>query len=127
MPARPTTSAVRGVERHASREPSMTPSTDSPRIGLVYGDYPPNPPGRSDGGSDFLQRLAEGLVTHGHDVTAIVSSRDDRRTAYTSDAGVHVAPVISDWTLRGAVGGQDRKSTRLNSSHSSISYAVFCL
>src|SRR5438309_7822832 len=26
-----------------------------------------------------------------------------------------------------ALGGQDRKSTRLNSSHSSISYAVFCL
>src|SRR5438309_5510541 len=24
-------------------------------------------------------------------------------------------------------GGKDRKSTRLNSSHSSISYAVFCL
>src|SRR5689334_24805367 len=24
-------------------------------------------------------------------------------------------------------GGEDRKSTRLNSSHSSISYAVFCL
>src|SRR5689334_24573695 len=24
-------------------------------------------------------------------------------------------------------GGRDRKSTRLNSSHSSISYAVFCL
>src|SRR5689334_24662483 len=32
--------------------------------------------------------------------------------------------------LRGACGigaGADRKSTRLNSSHSSISYAVFCL
>src|SRR5689334_5605624 len=27
----------------------------------------------------------------------------------------------------GATGAQDRKSTRLNSSHSSISYAVFCL
>src|SRR6267143_3101100 len=25
------------------------------------------------------------------------------------------------------LGGRDRKSTRLNSSHSSISYAVFCL
>src|SRR5690348_18514837 len=25
------------------------------------------------------------------------------------------------------IGGQDRKSTRLNSSHPSISYAVFCL
>src|SRR5438309_11551426 len=28
---------------------------------------------------------------------------------------------------RHAIGRQDRKSTRLNSSHSSISYAVFCL
>src|SRR3989475_7299429 len=28
---------------------------------------------------------------------------------------------------RGATGGRDRKSTRLNSSHSQISYAVFCL
>src|SRR2546427_2192023 len=27
----------------------------------------------------------------------------------------------------GNSGGQDRKSTRLNSSHSQISYAVFCL
>src|SRR5689334_23533978 len=30
-----------------------------------------------------------------------------------------------DWSR--AFAGQDRKSTRLNSSHSSISYAVFCL
>src|SRR5689334_23735186 len=28
---------------------------------------------------------------------------------------------------RSAIFGKDRKSTRLNSSHSSISYAVFCL
>src|SRR5690606_41634859 len=34
-------------------------------------------------------------------------------------AGVPVAEV--------PVGGQDRKSTRLNSSHVKISYAVFCL
>src|SRR3712207_8716817 len=27
----------------------------------------------------------------------------------------------------GAAGAQDRKSTRLNSSHANISYAVFCL
>src|SRR6266480_1477855 len=27
----------------------------------------------------------------------------------------------------GRAGGEDRKSTRLNSSHMSISYAVFCL
>src|SRR3712207_9228458 len=29
--------------------------------------------------------------------------------------------------LLGVRGGQDRKSTRLNSSHANISYAVFCL
>src|SRR5207245_4323492 len=29
--------------------------------------------------------------------------------------------------VRWHAGGQDRKSTRLNSSHGSISYAVFCL
>src|SRR5207248_11654509 len=30
-----------------------------------------------------------------------------------------------DWTVH--PGGKDRKSTRLNSSHRTISYAVFCL
>src|SRR3712207_8444800 len=29
--------------------------------------------------------------------------------------------------VRGQHGGEDRKSTRLNSSHANISYAVFCL
>src|SRR5689334_24646751 len=33
----------------------------------------------------------------------------------------------ADHRGRAAVRRQDRKSTRLNSSHSSISYAVFCL
>src|SRR2546428_4106156 len=32
-----------------------------------------------------------------------------------------------DLDLRAAVDGPDRKSTRLNSSHDQISYAVFCL
>src|SRR2546430_8854234 len=31
------------------------------------------------------------------------------------------------WTTSGASAMADRKSTRLNSSHSQISYAVFCL
>src|SRR3989442_6220846 len=37
---------------------------------------------------------------------------------------VRTAQVIG---RRGAAGGADRKSTRLNSSHVRISYAVFCL
>src|SRR3712207_7473509 len=31
------------------------------------------------------------------------------------------------YAKRRAAGGRDRKSTRLNSSHANISYAVFCL
>src|SRR3712207_7942313 len=55
---------------------------------------------------------------------------------HTSDApGVsqlactHKAPFKerSRWPIVVLLGRQDRKSTRLNSSHANISYAVFCL
>src|SRR2546430_8343673 len=43
-------------------------------------------------------------------------------------ASVRVAAVARRGREAQAAGpGQDRKSTRLNSSHSQISYAVFCL
>src|SRR4051812_49807191 len=42
-------------------------------------------------------------------------------TRATSSA---LSPVMSP---NSAITGEDRKSTRLNSSHMSISYAVFCL
>src|SRR5690348_17573199 len=38
-----------------------------------------------------------------------------------------VGPAHLPRPARGAAAGRDRKSTRLNSSHPSISYAVFCL
>src|SRR5256886_11269199 len=41
---------------------------------------------------------------------------------------VWFSPQVISATSSGATsGGRDRKSTRLNSSHSQISYAVFCL
>src|SRR2546421_2865742 len=40
--------------------------------------------------------------------------------------GWHVAPSKRR-AIRGWAPGRDRKSTRLNSSHDQISYAVFCL
>src|SRR2546427_5653440 len=62
--------------------------------------------------------------------TTLFRSRDVR-AAHPVGAG---EPVHLDLGHRGAVGEvlerlalQDRKSTRLNSSHSQISYAVFCL
>src|SRR5256886_3245234 len=49
-------------------------------------------------------------------------------------SGRHVMSAASDWSryplgtrFRIASTNEDRKSTRLNSSHSQISYAVFCL
>src|SRR5689334_24198321 len=57
-----------------------------------------------------------------HDPTARILRPEDARKADELPLGVaelvDVALVAPD---------RDRKSTRLNSSHSSISYAVFCL
>src|SRR3989475_1047703 len=54
------------------------------------------------------------------------------RSAVTTPAGVEAVPLAerSGWGAKLACGEfvtRDRKSTRLNSSHSQISYAVFCL
>src|SRR5438034_5308189 len=41
--------------------------------------------------------------------------------------GPDASNPFTDATLRGSFGKVNRKSTRLNSSHTVISYAVFCL
>src|SRR5438128_8645838 len=48
--------------------------------------------------------------------SCLEDSAQPRRT------GRRLRPCVGPWRVR-----QDRKSTRLNSSHGSISYAVFCL
>src|SRR3712207_8385311 len=56
--------------------------------------------------------------------------RDQRDPAQQDDEvapGALHARVPSRIRGMGIVGGGDRKSTRLNSSHANISYAVFCL
>src|SRR5207249_5726576 len=51
------------------------------------------------------------------------SSEILRKSKFVEDANYHPAAPRSTFATR----GRDRKSTRLNSSHVSISYAVFCL
>src|SRR5438309_6568480 len=48
--------------------------------------------------------------------------RGDDHEAEADENEHETSPIVG-----GQGGAQDRKSTRLNSSHSSISYAVFCL
>src|SRR5688572_32698799 len=52
--------------------------------------------------------------------------RDDFRSSHGLVAGPELAGQHPTATANPGA-GQDRKSTRLNSSHSQISYAVFCL
>src|SRR3712207_7169785 len=46
---------------------------------------------------------------------------------YRYDAEVTLHASAEEVRKRRWMGGTDRKSTRLNSSHANISYAVFCL
>src|SRR5699024_441262 len=85
----------------------------------------------SDWGHDFrpdYRRLRDLVAELGPDVpvlatTATANSRVVADVAEQLGTGGIDGEVL---TLRGAL-TQDRKSTRLNSSHVSISYAVFCL
>src|SRR5947199_3554777 len=51
----------------------------------------------------------------------------DRREAVDADLQARQHRTLLYQELEALVRGEDRKSTRLNSSHLGISYAVFCL
>src|SRR5438270_10111952 len=65
--------------------------------------------------------------------TARPLNRTEGRAAFpsrTANAAFRISEDWSNWCSTNAAGVRpriDRKSTRLNSSHSQISYAVFCL
>src|SRR3712207_7619089 len=64
------------------------------------------------------------------DVVAVAEVQPQRRHGHVAlDVGllVHREQDAAALDLLGHVGVEDRKSTRLNSSHANISYAVFCL
>src|SRR2546430_3449851 len=67
-----------------------------------------------------------GVATDRRDRSKVISGGMDGRQARPMDPA-HVAGAQDDRAVYGPAGARDRKSTRLNSSHSQISYAVFCL
>src|SRR5256886_12666456 len=68
-------------------------------------------------------QLAVHLIVH-----PVLQARRDRR-GHLVDIGANGAQAAhpESWQLYEIDRVRDRKSTRLNSSHSQISYAVFCL
>src|SRR5207245_11213216 len=79
---------------------------------------------RSHAGATPPVRDAEGLVE-----VQVADVGTDVARAAEADLRVHVGAVHVDLAavLVHDAADLDRKSTRLNSSHGSISYAVFCL
>src|SRR2546430_9873201 len=73
-----------------------------------------------DNGDPFPPRLLDKAADVGDDRVALGSPLDDA-VLHVDDEECGVRPVLE------CGHGLDRKSTRLNSSHSQISYAVFCL
>src|SRR2546430_9096490 len=72
--------------------------------------------------------IEEHWMTFGHFIENIPNLR--RLTLdhlFRAAHGVHVAKVFKPANDKWFEKHKDRKSTRLNSSHSQISYAVFCL
>src|SRR6267143_3728509 len=101
------------------------------RVGVVFG-------GRSGEHEVSLASAASviaALEERGHTVVPIGIARNGRWVvggeplrALAADARVALPSNDADGAVKKALAVRaDRKSTRLNSSHSSISYAVFCL
>src|SRR5690606_39341771 len=80
-------------------------------------------------GGDGLVEVPAGVLLVADLAIGIAIARAQRQRApqvFQRQVGAAIAAVdAGDADVR--VGGEDRKSTRLNSSHVKISYAVFCL
>src|SRR2546430_577352 len=70
----------------------------------------------------------QGNVVAGASVTLASAEKNFSRTVVTGSEGNYLFSLVppGSYTIQTETKG-DRKSTRLNSSHSQISYAVFCL
>src|SRR5206468_1106555 len=82
-----------------------------------------------DGKFKMLLKYQFPLVL-GNDLSGVVSDVGAQVTRFKKGDAVYARldrDRIGARHLRAHVGNQDRKSTRLNSSHDQISYAVFCL
>src|SRR3712207_7231895 len=65
-------------------------------------------------------------VVRPREVGRVLRPRDDERQIRSRAGGLDEQPLERGLAI-GPVRPEDRKSTRLNSSHANISYAVFCL
>src|SRR2546430_9198156 len=78
---------------------------------------------------DFTMKVSDGWITPSATAATTISRRSTGTVSYrgADSACLQAAPPSASAAATARRGYRDRKSTRLNSSHSQISYAVFCL
>src|SRR5206468_7933461 len=99
------------VDFTATVNPVLKPTSDRKPMEQIKRNY--------FGGANFEARTVKDIIAPAKSISNKVSVRAalDQMQAQATDS----SPVIDQ------CGELDRKSTRLNSSHDQISYAVFCL
>src|SRR3712207_7886896 len=75
----------------------------------------------------LLDRPLDAVGGVGQPVVVVLAGQPVKQHRGRQDHGDRVGGVLAGDVRGGAVRRLDRKSTRLNSSHANISYAVFCL
>src|SRR5260221_5219682 len=75
----------------------------------------------------FRSRILDVFDTHGKPFTRRIQRRTLREVWSRTRRGRRRIPELLHPDIFTDIGALDRKSTRLNSSHTVISYAVFCL
>src|SRR3712207_8814002 len=79
--------------------------------------------------SRLLQERRAGVIDREHDLVGVTRHEDglEARLELAQVLGQLRAGHLRHHDVAEGEGDGDRKSTRLNSSHANISYAVFCL
>src|SRR5690606_41928358 len=105
-------------------------------VAVSFGSPPPRPFFSSFSSSRALRDLHSFPTRRSSDLRVLAHACAATESQPALAWNVAVGRALSDWPLvRAALAwlqalaqmGRDRKSTRLNSSHVKISYAVFCL
>src|SRR5690349_12847361 len=107
------------------RQPTVRTEPSRPMLHLEFG--PVEQSGRQRTGSGRSQFESIFALSDRRRRRGRIRSAHQRGKTQTSRAHGCCEPKAPDPRPRQTTNGRDRKSTRLNSSHVEISYAVFCL
>src|SRR5436190_4431159 len=112
-----------GTDAQSNCPPLVAPAPDPARLLFT--------PGQESELGEIIREQLEGSfrVIEDDQVTAYLKRIGGRVAQHLPDTGLHYDFLLYDQPEVQAFSmpGGDRKSTRLNSSHTVISYAVFCL